>query len=163
MPLRKIISGGQTGVDRAALDVALEYGLDIGGWCPPGRQALDGTIPLYYPLVETPRECSPEAPAVPRSQRTAWNVRDGDATLVLLPAGMTPDAGTQTTIALAENLGKPCYVVDPLDYEIADDVCRWLSEMQIATLNIAGPSEQTCPGITRSAEQWLKALWAIME
>ena len=75
IPIGKIVSGGQTGVDRAALDVARELSLACGGWCPRGRRAEDGAIPARYPLVETPRAAYP--------QRTEWNVRDSDATLVL--------------------------------------------------------------------------------
>ena len=70
--LRKVVSGGQTGVDRAALDRALEAGLEIGGWCPPGRAAEDGPIPADLPLCETPRDRSEKAPAVARSLRTEW-------------------------------------------------------------------------------------------
>ena len=77
----KIISGGQTGVDRAALDVALELGLPCGGWCPRGRRAEDGPIDPRYPLTETPWDGYP--------QRTEWNVRDADGTLILTPARRT--------------------------------------------------------------------------
>ena len=156
--LRKIISGGQTGVDRSALDVALELGLEIGGWCPPGREALDGTIPLHYPLKETHNEFSHEAPNVPRSQRTERNVRDSDGTLVILPASQAPDPGTQTTIMMADKMNKPYYVVDPTDAENTEQVCLWMREMQISTLNVAGPSEKTLPGIELLAGQWLRAL-----
>jgi len=52
--LKKVISGGQTGVDRAALDAAMKLGIEVGGWCPKGRRALDGLIPVKYPLTETP-------------------------------------------------------------------------------------------------------------
>ncbi|MGO8056497.1 YpsA SLOG family protein, partial [Rhizobium leguminosarum] len=70
-----LVSGGQTGVDRAALDVALRLGIACGGWCPRGRRAEDGIIPARYPLIETPTARYP--------QRTGWNVRDADATLVI--------------------------------------------------------------------------------
>ena len=73
--IAKLISGGQTGVDRAALDAALAAGLPIGGWCPKGRLAEDGVIPLRYPLQETPSQ--------QYAQRTRWNVRDADGTLIL--------------------------------------------------------------------------------
>ena len=73
--LAKIVSGGQTGVDRAALDVALDLSLPCGGWCPKGRKAEDGPIAAHYPLTETPLDSYP--------QRTEWNVRDSDGTLVL--------------------------------------------------------------------------------
>src|SRR2546423_4826044 len=81
--VRKVISGGQTGVDQAALRAAKNCGLEIGGWCPPGRLCDNGVIPPEFPLKETPQEQSPDAPDVPRSQRTEWNVRDSDGTLVI--------------------------------------------------------------------------------
>src|SRR5437870_6380616 len=96
--LTKIISGGQTGVDRAALDVALELGLPCGGWCPKGRRAEDGPIPARYPLAETPWSGYP--------QRTLWNVRDSDGTLILVDG--EPDRGTQLTIELAKRKKKLC-------------------------------------------------------
>src|SRR5437660_8666127 len=97
----KLISGGQTGVDRAALDVALELGLPCGGWCPRGRKAEDGVIPDRYPLAETP---SPSY-----RQRTRWNVRDSDGTLILVRG--RPTGGTALTLASARRLGKPVLVV----------------------------------------------------
>src|SRR3954468_14778275 len=85
--LRKVISGGQTGVDEGALRAARDCGLEIGGWCPPGRECEAGVIPLEYPLKETPSDRSPNTPDVPRSQRTEWNVRDSDGTLVIRARG----------------------------------------------------------------------------
>ena len=82
--LRRVVSGGQTGVDRAALDVAIALGFAHGGWCPAGRLAEDGPIDARYPLRETP--------SADPSQRTEWNVRDSDATLVLTGAGARPPA-----------------------------------------------------------------------
>src|SRR5438876_4889366 len=86
-----IVSGGQTGVDRAALDVALELGIPCGGWCPKGRRAEDGRIPLRYPLEETTLNIYP--------QRTEWNVRDSDGTLVLTTG--RPEGGSALTNELA--------------------------------------------------------------
>ena len=96
-----MVSGGQTGVDRAALDTALALGMPCGGWCPKGRLAEDGPIPQRYPLAETPSAAT--------AQRTEWNVRDSDATLVILrgPAG----GGTGATIRFARALGRPLRVV----------------------------------------------------
>src|SRR2546423_14675973 len=85
--LRKVISGGQTGVDQAALRAARDCGLEIGGWCPPGRVSEGGVIPGEFPLKETPDERSPEGPDVPRAQRTGRNVRDLAGTLVIAPPG----------------------------------------------------------------------------
>src|SRR5215469_12366673 len=81
--LTRVISGGQTGVDQAALRAAASLGIATGGWCPPGRIAEDGVIPDHFPLTETPDERSADAPDIPRSQRTEWNVRDSDGTLLL--------------------------------------------------------------------------------
>src|SRR5436309_586670 len=100
--IRRILSGGQTGVDRAALDVALALGLPCDGWCPRGRKAEDGPLPDRYPLRETPTDAYAE--------RTAWNVRDADGTLVLLRG--RPSGGTALTIELADRYGKPCLVLD---------------------------------------------------
>ncbi len=92
----KIVSGGQTGVDRAALDAALALGVPCGGWCPRGRRAEDGEIPARYPLRETPLPTY--------EQRTEWNVRDADGTLVLTRGPAS--GGTALTLALAERLGR---------------------------------------------------------
>mgnify|MGYP006174065873 CR=1 FL=1 len=93
-PLARIISGGQTGVDRAALDAAMAAQYPVGGWCPQGRRAEDGPIPRDYPLRETP--------SAEYAQRTLWNVRDSDATLVLTPGPIT--GGTRWTVVKAQEL-----------------------------------------------------------
>ena len=97
----KLVSGGQTGVDRAALDTALSFGIPCGGWCPKGRFAEDGPIAARYPLTETPSDRA--------IQRTEWNVRDSDATLVIVrgPAA----GGTPATIEFAKSMDRPCQVV----------------------------------------------------
>jgi hypothetical protein len=143
-PLR-IVSGGQTGVDRAALDVSLELGIPCGGWCPLGRRAEDGAIPPRYPLRETPSEDYP--------QRTDWNVCDADATLILVEG--EPSGGTQLTIDLAEAHGKPHLVVDLTDAD-AGLVRRWLDRHRVGTLNIAGPRESLRPGISARAAAFLR-------
>src|SRR5260370_14589390 len=100
MLIDKIISGGQTGVDRAALDVALELGLECGGWCPKGRRAEDGRIPKRYPLQETASHQYPP--------RTSMNVRLGEATLIVTRC--KPDRGTGLTLSLAEKYVNPFYL-----------------------------------------------------
>jgi hypothetical protein len=152
-----VISGGQTGVDRAALRAARACGLEIGGWCPPGRESEDGTIPADLPLVETPRERSPEAPEVPRSQRTEWNLRDADATLVLRPStrGDSDDPGTAWAVRCAARFERPLLVVDPSRPGAADDIAAWLSMRRPVTLGVGGPSEGTAPGIGEQAERLL--------
>ena len=97
-----IISGGQTGVDRAALDAALGGGIPIEGWCPRGRIAEDGVLPERYSLKETPSAKYPE--------RTEWNVRDSEGTL-LLPYGRLL-GGTGLTAKLAKKHGKPTLRID---------------------------------------------------
>jgi len=163
--LRKVISGGQTGVDRAALAAARAEGLAIGGWCPPGRASEAGPIPPDLPLTETPAERSADAPDVPRSQRTEWNVRDADATLVLSPAAGSPgslgsltadadDPGTTWAVRCAERYGRPLLVVSPdasSAPSVVGEIVRWLAAREIAILNVAGPSEGTCPGIGEGA------------
>jgi hypothetical protein len=151
-----IVSGGQTGVDRAALDVALEQGIPCGGWCPPGRAAEDGSIPGRYPLTETPEGAGPEAPGVPNSQRTAWNVRDSDGTLVLTRGEL--DGGTALTIRLAGQHGKPCLVVDLAGQPRAADVRNWVQAQGIRVLNVAGPRERSSPGIYHEAARFLREL-----
>jgi hypothetical protein len=94
-----ILSGGQTGADRAALDFALEFGLAHGGWCPRGRLAEDGPIDERYKLTETPSRRY--------NQRTEWNARDSDATAVF-SVTREVSGGTALTLGLVRRLGKPC-------------------------------------------------------
>ncbi len=143
----KIVSGGQTGVDRAALDVALSLGIPCGGWCPRGRRAEDGPIPPRYPLAETPTARYPE--------RTAWNVRDSDGTLVL-HAGR-PRGGTALTLRLLARQRKPML---QLDLDAGPDpgaLTRWLAAQAIRVLNVAGPRESESPGIGGRAARYLEA------
>jgi nucleoside-triphosphatase len=154
--LVKVISGGQTGVDRAALVAALARGLERGGWCPPGRDSEAGPIPDDLPLKETPQERSPDAPHVPRSQRTEWNVRDSDATLVLRPERSPPASpGTDWTSQCARRSGRPLLVCDPADPDAPSRIRDWLCTLRVGTLNVAGPSEKEQPGIEEAARQLL--------
>lgn len=151
MTLEKIISGGQAGVDRAALDVALAHGIPAGGWCPKGRVAEDGVIDAIYPLSET-------ASADP-AQRTERNVGDATATLILLQG--PADAGTRHTIGVARDLGRPWMTVDlGGQTERADvtAVARWIADGHVRILNIAGPRESNAPGIYKAASIYLHEL-----
>ena len=144
----RLISGGQTGVDRAALDVALESGMACGGWCPRGRRAEDGPIPQHYPLEETSWDGYP--------QRTEWNVRDSDGTLILTRG--ESDRGTALTVRLAVEKRKPYLVVDllaPWDIEV---VREWVEQNGITTLNVAGPRESSSPGVADDARRFLRRL-----
>lgn len=144
--LRRIVSGGQTGVDQAALRAAKASGLTIGGWCPPGRVCESGIIPAEFSLQETPREQSPEALDVARSQRTEWNVRDSDATLVLRAMGRS-DPGTDWAVGCAIRYGRSHFECDPTDPEAIRKIAEWLEHLEAQTLNVAGPSESSVPGI----------------
>jgi hypothetical protein len=146
--ISKIVSGGQTGVDRAALDVALELGLACGGWAPLGRRAEDGRIAARYPLRETATAAYPE--------RTRLNVRDADATLILTRG--EPVGGTAFTIACARKLDRPCMLVDlerPDVAHAAAAVRQWLDDERVRVLNVAGPRESSAPGIAEEAAAFL--------
>jgi Circularly permutated YpsA SLOG family len=125
----------------------MALGIACGGWCPPGRECEDGVIPGEYPLVETPLERSPFAPEVARSQRTEWNVLDSDGTLILMPGSVAGDKGTEWTLRCAGNYQRPCLFLDPYDAAAAIGVKAWIRDNNIKVLNVAGPSERTCPGI----------------
>jgi hypothetical protein len=146
--LEKILSGGQTGVDRAALDVALARAISCGGWCPRGRWAEDGRIPDRYSLTETPHRRYRE--------RTEWNVRDSDGTLILATGKLT--GGTRLTKHFAEQFGKPCYRVDFADPPSVDWLWEQLQSHQIQVLNIAGPRESTEPGVYAKTVDYLHRL-----
>ena len=133
-------------MDRAALDAALAFGLPVGGWCPRGRLAEDGPIDPRYPLRETPSASYP--------QRTEWNVRDSDGTLVL--TGGRPRGGTALTFALARRLGRPCLVLDLDADPDPDEIRRWAEAEEIATLNVAGPRESQHPGIHEATRAFLE-------
>jgi predicted Rossmann-fold nucleotide-binding protein len=149
--LRKIVSGGQSGVDRAALDAARALGMASGGWCPRGRIAEDGRIRRRYCLVETPSGNYP--------QRTEWNVRDSDATLIVNSGRL--DGGTLVTARLA--LGrhrKPLFMID-LDKRVRRELfVAWLRRHRVRVLNVAGPRESKRPGVYRKARTLLKQLFS---
>ncbi|HEU0054439.1 MAG TPA: putative molybdenum carrier protein [Longimicrobium sp.] len=146
----KIVSGGQTGVDRAALDVARELGIETGGWCPAGRAAEDGPIDPKYPLAETP--------SADPARRTEWNARDSDATLVVTGRGAS--AGTELAAATARRLGRPVYVWAATSPADPDAFRRWLQVYRVRTLNVAGPRESESPGIHAEAAALLRVLLA---
>lgn len=147
--IEKIISGGQTGVDRAALDMALELGISCGGWCPKGRKAEDGRIDTRYPLRETT--------SASYSVRTGKNVRESDGTLVLTKG--QPRAGTALTIKFAQKHQKPYLVRDPFVRKDLRTVRMWLEVNRIRILNVAGPRESEAPGIHDRAFEFLKELF----
>ena len=145
MPLTKIISGGQTGVDRAALDAAIAAGIPHGGWCPRGRLAEDGRIPDRYALRELD---SPDYAA-----RTEQNVLDSDGTLILHTGDLS--GGTLLTHRLARRHHRPCLTIDLTRPASSAPLHSWLAAHAIEILNIAGPRESSEPGIYGLAVEYL--------
>jgi hypothetical protein len=128
--LERIISGGRTGADRAALDFALAHGIPHGGWCPKGRRAEDGVIPDRYELRETPsREYR---------ERTEWNVRDSDAT-VIFSVGRELTGGSKLTAECAAKHGKPSlHLAKAAQGDPAGRLREFLSAHAVKVLNVAG-------------------------
>ena len=148
--IAKLVSGGQTGVDRAALDVALRLGIPCGGWCPRGRRAEDGRIPARYPLQETPEARYP--------QRTEWNVRDSDGTLILYRGVLT--GGSALTARLAERYDRPSLALDLTTSPDPLTIREWIARNDIRVLNVAGPRASGCPGIHELARELIGAVLA---
>jgi hypothetical protein len=140
MGLDRIVSGGQTGADRAALDWAMARGIAHGGWCPRGRRAEDGPIPPAYDLRETPGH--------DYAQRTAWNVRDSDGTVIITLAA-TLTGGSRRTAEVAMALGRPwLHVSQERDgLGAVTRVADFLQTHAIRTLNVAGPRASSETGI----------------
>jgi hypothetical protein len=157
----KIVSGGQTGVDRAALDVAMERGMPWGGWCPKGGWAEDfpdppGLLAQYPHLRET---------QLPHPlQRTEWNIRDSDATLIITDSeGMAVSVGTKRGQQWAHQYGKPLLVIDATKTDAAARAAQWVkAQLQRfgvdMTLSIGGPRESEAPGIYARARILIAAI-----
>ena len=150
----KIISGGQTGVDRAALDWALAHKVPHGGWCPRGRRAEDGVIPRRYRL----RETWSSAYAV----RTRQNVEEADATVVFTATGDLR-GGTRWTVEIAKQFGKPWLWLAGSKLEIGEAAARlteFIGEHEVRVLNVAGPRGSEQPEAARFARAVLEKMWA---
>lgn len=169
----RIISGGQTGVDRGGLDAALKAGIAHGGFCPLGRRAEDGVIPTRYALTEISTDAYPA--------RTAKNVRAGDATLLLVHGrvGLLHSAGTKLTLEMCRRQRKPWHAADPRKETHAARVATWLDELagaleappgwleglerqEIFTLNVAGPRESRAPGIHDETVDFLRMVLGLL-
>jgi hypothetical protein len=161
----KIITGGQSGVDRAALDVANELAIAYGGWCPRGGWAEDLTDPhgvlAHYPLLR-------ETPLSDPAQRTQWNLRDSGAVLIITSAdGLAASKGTALAHEIAERDGKPLLMVGLDDPDAAPQTRQWLDGLlrrrdpsRLLALGIGGPRESEAPGIYQRAVAFLRAVLA---
>ena len=148
---RKIVSGGQTGVDRAVLDFALASGIVHGGWCPKGRRAEDGKLPEKYNLQETPRK--------DYGQRTEWNVRDSDGTLVIINRELS--GGTLYTLETARKMGKPVMIAALADKAEEKQVAGWVENNGIRVLNVAGPRASSEPEIYSMTLEFLQKVYLL--
>ena len=151
--IRKIISGGQTGADRAALDVAIALGIPHGGYVPRGRLAEDGPLDARYCMVELADESY--------DARTEANVLASDATLIVSIGPLS--GGSALTRRLAEEHRKPCLHVDRAACgreQAAATIQAWLADRRPAVLNVAGPPESTTPGIYAEVREVLRAVLA---
>lgn len=146
---KKIVSGGQSGVDRAALDIARSLNIPHGGWCPKGRLAEDGRISDDYLLTETTSS--------DYAVRTRQNVADSDATLIVYLPPLA--GGTLLTYRKAVELSKPVFLLDLDSLPNSRAVENWLQENHVETLNIAGPRESMRPGIYAKTFNLLSDYW----
>lgn len=133
-----IISGGQTGADRAALDFAIKHNIPHGGWCPKGRKALDGPLDAKYQLKETPSEDYP--------QRTEWNVRDSDATVVFTLAEKLT-GGSKKTIDFAKKHKRPWLHLHSGILACSQKLVQFIDQNHVRRLNVAGSRESKEPGL----------------
>jgi len=141
----KVISGGQSGADQAGLDWAIAHNIPHGGWCPKGRRSEDGQIDARYQLAETPSSNYLE--------RTEWNVRDSDATLIFTLTDKL-DGGSKNTKELAERLDKPWRHIHPRVHP--KFIASFLIKHQVKILNIAGKRESSAPGISKWVAEMLQ-------
>jgi hypothetical protein len=134
----KIISGGQTGVDRAALDVALKHGIDCGGWCPAGRSDEFGRIPAQYPLEEV------EGGGF--TERTSQNVKDSNGTIIIYFRQLR--GGTEQTVRFCVEQQRPHELIDASKISVEDAarlVAGFVRRHKIDILNVAGPRQSEWP------------------
>lgn len=148
--LKTIVSGGQTGVDRGALDAAIALNIPHAGKCPRGRLAEDGRVPAKYQLSETTSR--------KYSMRTEMNVIESDGTLIMHYGKLS--TGTELTRRMAIKNDKPFFLFDFTAPPELADVIAWLREFKIETLNCAGPRESSCPGIGSLTRQLCEELFA---
>lgn len=153
--ISRIRTGGQSGVDRAAMDFAREHNIPLCGWCPKGGWAEDypdapGLLADYPEFVETPSEGT--------EQRTKWNMRDSDAILTIIPESSEPSRGTDVGLIEGEALGKPMFTATVIDD--VPDIIGWLNTLPDDTeLCVGGPRASECPEAYDIAKAILNALF----
>jgi hypothetical protein len=156
----KIVSGGQTGVDRAGLTTAMSYYIETGGWVPKGRLADDGIVPERFNTLQ-------ECPTGGFRERTRMNVIDSDATLILVDT-LPLTGGTAYTAAYAAKNGRPCKVVLLSDADAITQIRDWMLSLEDSVrpgqtdrivLNVAGPRESGSPGIFERAKKTLLSVF----
>jgi hypothetical protein len=155
-----VVSGGQSGVDRAALDAAIALGIPYAGWCPKGGLAEDLPEPpgLLVPYPELRQTPSPDP-----AQRTEWNVRDSEATLVIRLSGPDTSPGTTLTTDLARDLGRPLLVLDPESKNAIRDARAFLDGLgERARLKFAGPRESQAPGINANSRPLIEGILSLV-
>jgi hypothetical protein len=154
--ITKIISGGQTGADRAALDAAIEMGIQHGGWITKGRQTEDGKLPQKY--------CLKEINSIDYYQRTELNVADSDGTVIISHGGLK--GGSARTLILAEQHNKPCLHID-LDelgvYKAVEKINSWIKDREIEILNVAGPRTSEDAGIYEAVRNVIKSVLSLKD
>ena len=138
--IAKIRTGGQTGVDRAAMDIARKFGIPLCGWCPKGGWAEDYTespgLLQDYPELE-------ETPLAGTKQRTEWNMRDADAILTIIPEDSLESKGTNVGLEVGKSLAKPMVTVSGI--QDVQDIIQWLNQLPDGiTLCIGGPRASEC-------------------
>jgi hypothetical protein len=152
--IKKIVSGGQTGADQAALDAAIELGVQHGGWIPKGRKTETGPLPEKYNLKEMP--------TASYQARTEQNVIDSDGTLILSHGRLT--GGSEYTRQMAIKHGRPCLYIDLSEtnaFKAAQIISSWLEDHQVEVLNIAGPRSSKDPDIYRTTKSILKTVFLL--
>ncbi|MDO5139067.1 MAG: putative molybdenum carrier protein [Oscillospiraceae bacterium] len=152
--IRRIRTGGQSGVDRAAMDFAKEWGIPLCGWCPKNGWAEDypdppGLLADYPELTETPSGDT--------TQRTRWNMRDSDAILTIIPEGSKDSPGTEAGLCEGENLGKPMFTARGT--EDVPEIMRWINELPEGTeLCVGGPRASECADAYNTAKAVLECI-----
>ncbi len=148
--LERVVSGGQTGVDLAALDAAIEQDIEIGGWCPRGCINETGLIPTKYrPFLKEISETF-QSEQENYDARTKANIQDSDGTLIIVPEKQLYQQvqdGTKLTVEEVMRVKKPYFIFDLSKEEAVVECIDWLKKEGILSLNVAGPRESSCPGI----------------